>query len=239
MELNLLEKNLDNNIESVTSEKQNNFLNSTLGKVIDKGINLGIRALLPNIIEDQVIEIKDSLIKGGLGAGVKQAITSAIDLGKSTLGVFTGKFENINQARTAVKNGGIIDGISSVLDFAVNKTVKNGAISNNIGKVIKKGKNAILDAVDSNIENEFNEQINSIEKIEKYTNNWKEYYNNKDFNGMEREYEKIEEKIDKVLPLESTINQARKLENIHQLIKNKGKDFKLSKEELELAKKLT
>ena len=44
------------------SKSQNSFLQSTLGKIINTGLNIGIRALLPNVIEDQVIEIKDAIL---------------------------------------------------------------------------------------------------------------------------------------------------------------------------------
>lgn len=74
-EKNLKEINLEN--------KQNSFLDSTLWKVVNTGLNAGIRALLPNLIEDQVIDVKDAIIKSGFKTGAKQAINSAIDLGKS------------------------------------------------------------------------------------------------------------------------------------------------------------
>lgn len=239
MELtNLKTQEISNKTQTVDEKTQNKFLQSTLGKVIDKGVDIGLRALLPNFIEDQVIDIKNSVLQSGLASGIKQTISSAIELGKSAIGIVTGKFDNINQARNAIKNGGIIDGISSVLDFAVNKTVKNGKLTSDVGKIIKRGKNAILNAVDSNIDREFNEQINSIEKIGKYTNNWKECYKKQDYNGMEREYNKIKEKMNTVIPMESTINDAKRIENIQTLIKNKGKNFNLSNEEIELAKKL-
>ena len=52
---------------------------------------------------------------------------------------------------------------------------------------------------------------------------------------MEREYQKIKEKLKEVMPLEKTINEARAIENIHTLIKNNGHDFNISKEQLALA----
>ncbi len=234
-----LSNNVEKGLTTLNENKQNSFLKTTLGKVIDKGIDLGIRALLPNIIEDQVISVKNSIMSGGLKSGIKQSIESAIDLGKSAFGIVTGKFENVGQVRNVIKNGGILDGVSSALDFALNKTIKGGIIPKGIGKIIKSGKNSIINAVDSNIESEFNEQINSMEKIQKYENNWNEYYKKQDFDGMEREYKKIKEKIDDVIPIEKTVNDARKIENIHLLIKNKGKNFNLTQEEIELANKLT
>ena len=55
---------------------------------------------------------------------------------------------------------------------------------------------------------------------------------------MEIEYKKIEEALKNLVPLENVINQARTIENLHNLIKNNGQNFELSKEQLELAEKL-
>jgi len=56
--------------------------------------------------------------------------------------------------------------------------------------------------------------------------------------GFERQFNKIQKELEKVVPLESVITKARQLENIHNLIKNNGKNFNLTQEELELANKL-
>ena len=154
------------------------------------------------------------------------------------MGIFTGKFDSISQAKEAVKNGGIIDGISNVLDSVVNKTTEKGWLNSNIGNLIIKGKDVILDNVSKNIENNFAEQLTGIEKLSKYEENWKEFFNNKDFSGMEREYKKIKEQLNNLLPLEITLKQASQIENLHALIKNNGRNFNLSKEQLELANTL-
>ena len=159
---NLIQSNID------IEKGQNTFLNSTMGKIINMGLNTGIRTLLPNIIEDQVIEIKDAILQNGFKAGIKEAINSAIDLGKSVQGIITGKFENISQARNAIKTGGIIDSVSELLNLAVNKSVKNNLIPNSIGSIIKKGKNVILETIETNIENNFNNQLKSLEYLSKY-----------------------------------------------------------------------
>lgn len=231
-----IENNISN--ENLIEEKQRNFLQTNLGKAVNMGLNIGIRYLLPDVIENQVIEIKDSLIQNGLKEGIQTAINSSINLGKSALGIVTGKFESIEQMQNAVKSGGIIDSISNVVNYSINKLVDNGNISNSIGNTIKNGKNAILNNITQNIENEFKNQISNMEKLNKYTENWKNYFNNKDFSGMQREYEKIHTKIKEIVPIEKTIKTARVVENLHQLIKNNGQDFNLTNEELELAKML-
>ena len=235
-----LANSLNNSILSssnVTLDEQKGFLDSTLGKVINTGLDAGIRFLLPDLIEEQVIDVKDAIINNGFKAGVEEAISSAVDLGKSVVGVFTGKFENVTQAENAVKSGGIIDGISDALDYALNLCSKLGKIPNAICSVIKGGKDAILDTISNNIEDEFKNQVSSVEKINTYAKNWKECYSNQDLDGMEKAYKKLEEELEKTIPLENTIKEARNIENIHILIKNKG-NFNLSNDELELAKKL-
>lgn len=70
--------------------------------------------------------------------------------------------------------------------------------------------------------------------VDKYINNWKEFYSNKDFEGMQKEYKKMESELKQLIPIENTLKNARYVENLHNLIKNNGKNFDLTKEELEL-----
>ena len=120
-----MELETNNKIEiknDLLNEKdQKNFLETTLGKTINTAIDIGIRAILPDFIDDQVINIKNNLLKNGLKEGISKTIDDTIEIGKSTIGIVTGNFENINQMQTAVKTGGIIDGISTLLDSVINK----------------------------------------------------------------------------------------------------------------------
>lgn len=222
----------------VNEKSQNEFLNSTLWKTINNGIDIGIRYLLPDLIEDEIIELKDNLINFGLKDGIKKSIDSVIETGKEAIGIFTGNFENVTQIQKVIKNGGIIDKVSDILDVVIEKGEKKGKISNTIGKALKKGKTSILSSVERNIESTLNNQINSAKNMEKYIDNWKEFYNNKDFDGMQKEYSKMQKELKELVPIENTLKNARYIENIHNLIKNNGKNFELSKEALELAKKL-
>ena len=236
---NNIEKKLENNIDNnITEEKQNNFLQSTLGKTINTALDLGLKAILPELVEDQIIDIKNTMINNGFQEGINRAIKSAIELGKSALGIFTGKFENLSQVHTAVKRGGIIDSVSDVINNVVDQAGKNQLISKNATRLIKKGKNVLLDTVSKSIEDRFLNEVNSLEKVSKYIENWKNSYNNKDLTGMEREYNKLKKEIASITPLQTTINEAKKIENVHALLKNKGKNYELSEIEKELANKL-
>ena len=55
---------------------------------------------------------------------------------------------------------------------------------------------------------------------------------------MESNFKNIEKYLDKITPLENTINQARKIENLHNLIKNNGKNFNITDNEKILSEKL-
>lgn len=237
---------LENNIsltngvtEENLAQEQNNFLESTLGKVINSALDVGIRMILPDFIEDGVVEVKDALLKGGFKEGVDTAINNAVDLGKSIVGIFTGNFDSISQARDAVKSGGIIDGISGVLDTVLDKTSSTGLISNNVASIISSGKDAILNSVSNKIEDNFTNQLEQVENLSTYENSWKNSFDNKDFDGMQKEYEKIQETLKEIMPLESTIKEARIIENLHTLIKNNNKDFNLTNEQKELANLLS
>lgn len=174
----------------------------------------------------------------GLKNGINQTIDDAINLGKSAIGIVTGNFENVSQMQSAIQSGGLIDGVSSLLDTIVDKVSRKGLINNSVAKTIKQGKNIILNNVEKNIETTFNKQYVAIENTNKYINNWKSYFKNKDFNSMNREYMKIEKQLKNIVPIEKTINDARTIEILHNLIKNNGQNFDLTSEQMELAEKL-
>ena len=234
MELSL-ENNITNNLES----KQNTFLQTTLGKAVNNGINIGLRCILPDWVEDRIIELKDNLMNYGLKDGIKKTVQGAIDTGKSAVGIITGNFENINQVNEVIKNGGIIDSTSTLLDSILNRLKVAGKIDNTTYSLIKNGKDSILNNVENNIESTLKTQINASKYLEKYIDNWKDYYAKQNFEGMEKEYKKIQTKIKELVPIENTINSARNIETLHNLIKNNGQNFNLTQEEIELANKLS
>ena len=232
-----LENVITNNIE--IEKEQNKFFNSFIGKIINTGIDFGLRAILPDIIENQVIEIKNSLIENGLKEGIQTATDKIMDLSKSTKGIFTGKFENISQVQMAIGNGGILDTVSNILDKAVDKTYQLGFINKTANSLIKNGKDVILNSITSNLKKELDNQKDSLDNLENCIERWKEYYNNKNFDGMAKEMEKIDKQLKNIVPLENVIKEARNVETLHNLIKNNGRNFNLTENEIELVKKIS
>lgn len=233
MDISIQNEISDKNIE--VEKEQKNFLETTLGGIINTGLDVGIKFLLPDFIEDEIIQIKDSILKNGFKEGLNTAIDEAINLGKSAVGIFTGKFDDISQMQKAVETGGIIDSISNGIDIGLNKISSNGKLNKNITNVIKKGKNLILDNISSNIEEMIVNQGNEITKFEESINNWKNAYEHKEFDLMENEMKNINKYLERIMPLENLIKEARTIENIHNLIKNNNKNFEISEVELEAA----
>ena len=229
---------LKNIQEQQLVEKQNSFLETNFGKVINSALDIGIKAILPNLIEDEIISLKNTILENGLKEGMKSVINSSLNLGKSAIGIFTGEFENISQIQTAVKNGGLIDGLSNVLDYSIKFAKNKGFITVSTANMLKQGKNTILNSISSKIEEELTEQLKAAEKLQEHCNKWQENYEKQNFSGMEINIKNIEKYLDRITPLENTINQARKIENLHELVKNNGKIFDISENEKILAEKL-
>lgn len=230
------EKNIDlkNNFKSI----QENFLQSNLGEVINNAVDIGIKVVLPDLIEDEIINIKDTILENGFKEGLNEAVKTVIDFGKSAMGILTGNFENVSQIDMAIKKGGMIDTVSDLLDKTIEKVQEKDLINKTTAKLIKKGKNNILDTVSDNIENNLEKQVKNIEKIKNYSNKWQEAYEAQDFNTMSKNFKNLEKYLKETVPIESTINEARKIENLHNLIKNNGENFDITEEEKKLAEKL-
>ena len=238
MELLELNNTLDNNLNLDIANRQKSFLETNIGKVVDSAVDLGIRTVLPNLIEDQVIDIKNIILDQGFKEGLSEIINTGLDFGKSAIGVITGNFENVNQIQMAVKKGGIIDSISRLLDFSINLANKSNLINNDVAAVIKSGKDTIMENITLKVEDELTAQIKEIEKLEKYCQNWQEAFENKDLTEMNKIYKNIQKHEKEILPIEKVINNIRKIDNIQELMKKKESVADITESELVLAGKI-
>ena len=232
------ELKIENSLKEKISDFQERFLESDIGKAVNSAIDIGLKAVLPDLIEDQIIDIKNAILENGFKEGIKEVINSGINTGKSAIGIVTGEFENISQIQLAEKNGGIIDKFSELFDYVIDLAEKKEIINKNISNLIKNGKNTIMESISNKIEDTLTNQLKSIEKIEKYCENWNLAYSIQDISGMEKAYNNIKNNLEKVIPLENTLNKARVIENLQNLLKSKNYDFNLTESELRLAEKL-
>jgi len=234
----ILQNNTKDNMHlTLIENKQKSFLDTTIGHAINKAINYGLKKILPDFIEDSVIEVKDALFQDGLINGIKTAITNVTDLGKSAIGTITGAFNKISQMEASVTKGGIIDTTSKLIDNQIKDIEKNNILPKEVTKIIKEGKNVIKNDMKQNIKNELSEQKGLLSNIKKYTEKWEKSYEENNFEKMEEYYNKIIELKDKTIPIDEINNEISRIDNINTLVKNKN-SFNLSKLELELANKL-
>lgn len=230
------------NKEDITREDllvaQKSFLQSTIGKIVDNAIDKGIEKILPDFIEDDVIDIKNAFFYDGYKEGFDKIIDTIVETNKNIKGLITGEFESISQIKEITENNGLLDGISEIIDKGLGILVEKEVISKSTSKLIKSEKKEILSEISDNLEELYKDQSVNFEKIYNYCEKWKEAYKNEDFKTMETNYKKIESLLEETLPIENILEEAKEIKNLHTLIKNNNKNFNLTDEEKELAEKL-
>ncbi len=193
-----------------------------INKTIDNIYNEILRAFLPDSIEDKVIEIKDKL-------GLSQLSQNVANFTKDLIYNKNEKDANrsISKLDIEKETSKIISGITDSYDLSINQVER-----------LEKNKKTISNKVEQEINKEIKNYVNAFEKNNQNINEWKQFYNSKDFKNMDKVYKKIEKNMQNIVPIEEKIKEVRELENVHQLIKRKGGDFNLTNEELELTQKL-
>ena len=63
---NVQNNNLELNNKIVNENTQKSFLETTLGKTVNTAIDIGLRAILPDFVENEIIGIKNNLLNYGL-----------------------------------------------------------------------------------------------------------------------------------------------------------------------------
>ncbi|MCL2355151.1 MAG: hypothetical protein FWC68_04710, partial [Oscillospiraceae bacterium] len=211
------------------SREQNRFFDTTIGRAINRGIDLGIRAIFPDFLEDKVIEVKDALINEGLSSAIGTAIDQALELGRRALSEFlTRGFRNISDARDSLERGNLIGNVSKELDYVIERTEKNHATRLNIGNNLSAGRTMLLEMIRRDVDTCMNEQIELTDAINSHIEKWNFAFQKEDFSGMEDEFTQVQEKTIAVMPTENMLKDVRRLENLHNFIKNNGKNFNIS-----------
>jgi len=235
---NLKNPEVRNEIANNLKEKQEEFLESNLGQVINTGIDIGLKAVLPEWLEDEIIEIKDTALNDGFKEGVQIAINKAIDMGKAIEGIFTGNFESISQIKSVIKSGGLLDTVSDLLDDVISWAKDEKLISSSTAKLIKSSKKTILKSIEDSIDNSLEDQVTAIEKIDGYIEKWNNYFNEQDLKNMKKIYTRMQKEMEKIIPIQDVLNRVEQIENLQELIINKNGDFNLTEEEIELSSML-
>ena len=237
----LLEKNnltFNELFEKTLNDTQSDFLNNQLGQAINKGLDYGIKILLPDFIDEKIIELKNNILESDAVYGIKNTVSKAILQGSKEMGLTNMNYESIEQSKKVVENGKVLDSVYDCIDSAITGLIENNKISNNTAQTLKNNKDTINKSIEKSVEQSFSDELKNFNKLEKYISNWKECFRNEDFSGMQKEYYKMNTIMKEIIPMENTINNYRYVESMQKLIKNNNKSFNLSEEQIELANKL-
>ena len=232
MNLDLIsEKNLNNQLtndikNNEISKNQNDFIGNMFKNAINFGIDLGLKSLLPDLIEDQVIDIKNSILKGGFKEGVNTLVKKVNEFKNSITGIFTGNFNNIEEIHTATKQGGIIKTVSKGLSKGIDAGVKSGAIPKSIGGILKAGKTTMLNEFSNSLESQMRKEIQKFDILNDLNKKWYDALDQRDFDKMTKYTEKISVLSKDLVKFSNIIEETKKIEELHNFIKeNNSFDF--------------
>lgn len=225
-------------MELIEDLKQIKDIKIDIGNLANTGLEFGLRAVLPDFIEDDIIDIKDKFIQEGFTEGVKETYEKVKDIGKSIQGIFTGKFESVEQVKRLIQTDGILDGTSEIIDKILKTLLNKKKISKSTYNLIKTGKKEIMDSLENELESYYKIDTYSLEKIEEYCQEWKENYSKGNYKEMQKSINKIKQRLDKNESIEKIIKQAREIEKIQKYIEEKGSIENLSESEKMLIEKI-
>ena len=202
------------------------FFGGVFKNALNFGVDLGLKALLPDLIEDQVIDIKNSILEGGFKEGVNTLVKKVNEFKNSITGIFTGNFNNIEEIHTATKQGGIIKTVSKGLSKGIDAGVKSGAIPKSIGGILKAGKTTMLNEFNSSLESQMKKEMKKFDTLNDLNKKWYDALDQRDFNKMTKYTEKISELSKDLVKFSNIIDETKKIKELHNFIKeNNSFDF--------------
>lgn len=239
--VNRLSINNNKNINLNIEKKQDNILIKGIKGALNIGLNLGIKAALPNIIEDEVIKLKDSILQNGLKNGLKEGIDNVKNKFKEVMNFFgknkDNKIKNVEVINDLTKRGGEIDELSKLLSKAIDYTIKSKAINKDLGKAIKAGKSTILRNISNKLRDNMTDVLKEFKNIDELHKNWQAGLNNQDYDVMRKNYMKINKIANEVLPYKELFEKLEEMDLIQKYIEESG-NFNLDNNILDLLKKV-
>ena len=236
-----MEIETDKRIENTKETEQKEFLDTTIGKIVDAGLDFAISTFVPDLIEKPVSNLKDKLLSWDFNKEKETISSGALEQTKK-LEENSGKEVDIGNVvanlKDFLKEEKTINSFSKIIDAAIKELVDKDKISSNVSKMLKEGKNAVVEKIKEKIDHELDGQIVYVEELKEQTEKWKNYYQEKDIKNMKAVSKKIDSLMEDIMPIDTILTEAKQIQNLQQLIENNNNQFDLSSTQLELAKML-
>ena len=205
-----------------------------LPKVTNNALNFGLKAILPDFIEEDIIQIKDSFINEGFEKGLEEAKEKAEEVWKSVKGVFTGEFDTVGEIQKLIQKNGMLDTASDLVDKITKLLLSKKIINKTTYNLIKTGKKEIINALEGELNNYYKVDNYDFEGLSEQIEKWQKNYNDSDYESMEKTAKTILNILDKVDQIEAVITKARNIQKVQKYIQEKGSKEKLTKAERKL-----
>ena len=205
-----------------------------LPKVANNALNFGLKAILPDFFEEDIIQIKDSFINEGFEKGLEEAKEKAEEVWKSVKGVFTGEFDTVGEIQKLIQKNGILDTASDLVDKITKLLLSKKIINKTTYNLIKTGKKEIINALEGELNNYYKVDNYDFEGLSEQIEKWQKNYNDSDYESMEKTAKTILNILDKVDQIEAVITKARNIQKVQKYIQEKGSKEKLTKAERKL-----
>lgn len=236
-----MEIETDKRIENTKETEQKEFLDTTIGKIVDAGLDFAISTFVPDLIEKPVSNLKDKLLSWDFNKEKETISSGALEQTKKSE-ENSGKEVDIGNVvanlKDFLKEEKTINSFSKIIDAAIKELVDKDKISSNVSKMVKEGKNAVVEKIKEKIDHELDGQIVYVEELKEQTEKWKNYYQEKDIKNMKAVSKKIDSLMEDIMPIDTILTEAKQIQNLQQLIENNNNQFDLSSTQLELAKML-
>lgn len=236
-----MEIETDKRIENTKETEQKEFLDTTIGKIVDAGLDFAISTFVPDLIEKPVSNLKDKLLSWDFNKEKETISSGALEQTKKSE-ENRGKEVDIGNVvanlKDFLKEEKTINSFSKIIDAAIKELVDKDKISSNVSKMVKEGKNAVVEKIKEKIDHELDGQIVYVEELKEQTEKWKNYYQEKDIKNMKAVSKKIDSLMKDIMPIDTILTEAKQIQNLQQLIENNNNQFDLSSTQLELAKML-
>ena len=211
--------------EKEINKSQKGFLTNLLEKAANTAIDFGIRIVTPDIIENQVIDIKNSIFENGLTKGIDNIVKNIQDFGKNILGLNNGNYNDFDEINLAIKKMEMDSILSSNIEKGVEKYLDKNIdkLEERFKEKLKSNDKNILDKFNKSIEKNLNEEMSKVQKLNEFNNLWEKAWDDRDIDKMEKYLKEINKLRLEIPMFKNLISKSDLINELHGNIVRTGR----------------